>query len=435
MAQGQAVSPGELRELAVKALDAGYPATALDMTSALLRRDPQDVQTLLIRSRAARDTGDHPLARATARQAWDLSATDDRVRYSAALAMAQALSSEGKRTRAQIWLRRAAQIAPDAQTKSRAVRDFRYVRSRNRWTTELNFNLAPKSNINNGSSRSTVTLLVFDQPIEVPLPGATRALSGLEYSGGLSTRFRLAETTRRATDLTFSARYTTYTLSGSAQAAAPGTQGSDFALGTVYGGLSHKWLTQSGRAEYTIAGAFGRSWYGGQAYGNHSNLSAGVNMAFGKRDRLGVTFSADLTRGPAAPHADAFAVSLRHTHRTRSGAMLGVWTSATRSQSDIPTADFTDFAAGIDFAPRILVMGAQPRFGIGLRSRDYPFSAYAPGYRTDFEQNAWIDLTFKKIDYYGFHPTVRMQLARPDSNINLFDVDRSGISFGITSAY
>ena len=61
----------------------------------------------------------------------------------AALAVAQALSSEGARTRAQLWLRRAMQVAPTKRQKALAVRDFRYVRLRNPWSTRLSFSVAP----------------------------------------------------------------------------------------------------------------------------------------------------------------------------------------------------------------------------------------------------------------------------------------------------
>ena len=143
-AEGRLLSPGEMRDLSAKALDAGHPETALELTSALLQRDADDVQALLIRSRAARDSGDFTLARDMAGRAWSLSGTDPEARYAAALATAQALSSQGKRTRAQIWLRRAAQIAPTEQARQMAVRDFRYVRSRNCWATDLTFGIGPR---------------------------------------------------------------------------------------------------------------------------------------------------------------------------------------------------------------------------------------------------------------------------------------------------
>lgn len=432
--EGRVLTPGQMRNLAAVALDARDPGTAMTLTSALLERDPEDVQALLIRSRAARDAGDYRLAEKTARQAWSLS-EDDRTRHAASLAMAQALSSQGQRTRAQLWLRRAAQVAPSPAARAAAVRDFRYVRSRNRWSTQLQFNVAPKSNINNGSARSTFTEILFGREYELPLPGAAQALAGTELSVGVATRYRVAETTRRATDLTFSAGYTTYALTEGAKTLAPGAKGSDYALGTLTTGIAQKWLSKDGRTEYTLDGSIGRSWYSGDPYGNHVEAEAGVNRALDRNTRLSFSAKAEFTRGPNAPHSDAVTLSAQLGRALESGGQVTLWVSATESRSDVNVARFTNYAAGIQYAPAMKVLGASPRFGLGLRKRDYPVSSFAPGHRNDVEQSAWIDLTFREIDYFGFHPTVRVQASRSNSNINLFDIDRSGISFGIGSSY
>ena len=160
-----------LRAQAMVALNAGDPATARSFAKALLHRDPQDRNAYLILARSARDMGDIPPARAAARKAWELAETDAQ-RYSAALITAQVLSTEGKRTRAQLWLRRAGQHAPNDRLRAKAKRDFNYVRQRNPWHTDFTFTLAPNSNINNGSARDrsrlnyAVSEILFGEPIE-----------------------------------------------------------------------------------------------------------------------------------------------------------------------------------------------------------------------------------------------------------------------------
>jgi hypothetical protein len=435
-ADGRVVSPGEMRNLAVKGIDTGYPDTAMELTSALLLRDSRDVQAWLIRSRAARNLGQYDVARQSAQLAWEYSSGDPIARHAAAMAMAQALSSEGKRTMAQLWLRRAAQVAPNNATKAQAVRDFHYVRSRNRWSTHLTFNVAPKSNINNGSAKDTMTHYVLGQPIDLPLPGAAQALSGIEYSIGGSTRYRIKETTSRATDLTFAARYTTYGLSDEAKALVPTAKGSDYALATTTIGLRHKWLSDDGRVEYKVGGSVGLSWYGGDPYGTYYQADAGATIRTGARSRLNLKLGTDITRGATAPHAEAAKFSTRFSQSMPKGGAYGLTLGVTESRSKTDVADFTDVSAGIDVTPRFNLLGAAPRFGMGLRQRDYPVSAYAPGMgRRDREAKAWMDLTFSKVDYFGFHPTVRLQASRTESSVDLFDINRSGISVGISSAY
>lgn len=434
-AERRVLKPGEMRNLAVTALDARRPDVALDLTTALLERDPNDIQALLIRSRAARDGGNYALAKSAAQKAWSLGRGDKATRHAAALAMAQALSSQGQRTRAQIWLRRAAEAAPTPQAKAMAVRDFRYVRSRNRWSTQLQFNVAPKSNVNNGSANSTFTEYLFGQAYELPLPGAAQALSGVEFSLGANTRYRLAETTRSATDLTFAAQYTTYMLTDAARALAPTALGSDYALGSLTAGIAQKWLSPDARTEYRLGGSVGHSWYGGRAYGQHFDLTAGVGYAASKTTKLAFDGRAKITRGPRAPHSDALTLSAKITQKMANGAVFGLWGAGTKSRSSVNVAKYTDLSIGVSYAPDIALLGATPRFGLGLRKRDYPVSGFAPGFRDDLEQSAWLDLTFEKIDYFGFHPTVRVQASRTNSNISVFDINKSGVSFGITSAY
>lgn len=435
-AEGRVVSPGEMRNLAVKGIEAGYPDTAMDLTEALLKRDSRDVQAWLIRSRAARNLGQFDHARQAAQLAWTYADDDPIVRHSAAMAMAQALSSSGQRTRAQLWLRRAAQVAPNVATKNQAVRDFHYVRSRNRWSTHLDFNIAPKSNINNGSAKDSMTHYVLGQPIDLPLPGAAQALSGVELTAGFRTRYRLRETLRHATDLSFSGRYTTYNLSDAALLLSPGATGSDFSLATTTIGLRHKWLTESGRVEYALSGSFGLSWYGGAAYGTYYQTGLGASIRLTERARLSLRLGGDVTRGAGAPHSEAIKLSARWTQAFDKGGTFGLSMAISDSQSAVDVAKFTDISGGVDFTPDIKILGASPRLGIGLRKRDYPVSAFAPGLgRQDFETKAWLDLTFTNVEYYGFNPTVRLSASTTESSVDLFDIDRRGISVGISSSY
>jgi hypothetical protein len=176
-----------MRELAGQAVVQGQPGLTFDVSGALIARDTDDLNAHLIRSRAARDLGRNDDALLHARAAWSLSDTQDE-KYAAALANAQALSSAGRRTAAQLWLRRAVQLAPTDALRAKAAQDFRYVRGQNPWATALSFSVSPSSNINNGSRNETFEL--FDLPFEFELGGEARALSGLEVATGFSTRYR-----------------------------------------------------------------------------------------------------------------------------------------------------------------------------------------------------------------------------------------------------
>ncbi|MGB7316942.1 MAG: tetratricopeptide repeat protein, partial [Planktotalea sp.] len=282
-------TPMEMRHLAANAVVGGDPRLGYSIASALLARDPNDTEALIIRARAARDLGRLPEAIATARRAWG-KARNASERFGSSMVMAQALSTSGAKSRAQLWLRRAAQNAPNDEFKNIAVRDFRYVKRSNPWATEFSFSASPNSNINNGSMRSSTRL--FDLPFEFQLSGAARALSGVEYSTGVATRYRLSESARNQNDLLFRLDHRTYTMSSEAKRLAPNTDGSDFAFSSVSLSYIRRGFSSSGKDlphQFEITG--GRTWYGQTPFMEYLRLGFTQNVAIGPGSLLyaGVT--------------------------------------------------------------------------------------------------------------------------------------------------
>jgi hypothetical protein len=180
-----------LRQIAYAAAKAGYAEDALRYTDALLQRDAADSTALTIRALALRALGRTDAARQAAADAWD-NAESDPGRYGAAMAMAQTLSTQGRRGAAQWWLRRAAQHAPSDRAAAVAKRDFAYVKSRNPWDIQINASVAPSSNVNNGSQQDTLTLSGL--PFEFEIPQGSQALSGFEAGLGLRGTYRFSPT-------------------------------------------------------------------------------------------------------------------------------------------------------------------------------------------------------------------------------------------------
>jgi hypothetical protein len=182
------LAPDEARMTAAQLLARGQAQAAVDITDMLIRRDPEDATSLILNAHARRTLGDARNARRAARQGYQ--ASDRPVeRYGAAMAMAQALSSDGAKTRAQFWLRRAAHVAPDEQTRARAIRDYRYVSMTNPWSVDLSFSIDPSDNVNGAPSDNTFVLggLIFTNPAAVPISGfVLRQNTSLRYNFDIS---------------------------------------------------------------------------------------------------------------------------------------------------------------------------------------------------------------------------------------------------------
>ncbi|OWU85095.1 hypothetical protein ATO6_08595 [Oceanicola sp. 22II-s10i] len=432
-AAGQELTPDEMRAAAAAMVQSGRTETALGMTQALLGRDPDDVQALLIRSRALRDSGDTGGARDAARRVLALADGDRALVHAASLAMAQAWSTDGHRTLAQVWLRRAAENAPDEAARAQAERDYRYVRSRNRWSTRLAFSVAPKSNVNNGSVHDSAQL--YGLPFQLALPGATQALSGLEIAGGGTLRYRMAETRTRATDFVIAGWHQTYVLSDAAKAKAPGSKGSDFATTTLSLGLDHRFLLENGRSEVSLGARAGRHWLGGSHYGDFVRGTTGLRYRLDPARSMTVGLSAERTGGPRAPHATAIEVTASFSQQVQTG-LVQLSIGAMDSSSSIDVADYRQIKLGLDYVHGRPVLGTELRAGIDWRLRDYPVSSFAPGQgREDTEVSGYVDVAFPQVDYYGFNPTVTVRASRQDSSVGLFDIDRLGVQLGFRSAF
>lgn len=434
------LAPDQLRLAALLALRGGDAPRALRYSEALLARDPGDHAALMLRSRAARNLGRFEVAKSSARDAWR-AAGDDAQKYSSSLLMAQALASDGHRTRAQWWLRRAVEHAPNEAAERKAIGDFRYVRARNPWAAQLSFSVSPNSNINNGSSARSSFLnyklseLLFGQPVEYELGGTARALSGIEYALGVTTRYRFAETETRANDVIFTADLRTYTLSNEAKSIAPGAKGSDFAFATYTLGYGHRGLNFDHRGEYRLVVDAGQSFYGGDEYARFARLSLGQSYRLADGDKVNLRLAGQRQFGIATADSDTLRADFSYTTRIWNGATL--WTNATLAAAQSPSAadEFREIGLRAELTLAKPVAGARVQMGLWARNRDYDVSPHSPDGRQEDRVQADLTLIFDKVDYYGFNPTMQLSASRTDSNISLYDANQVGLNFGIRSAF
>jgi len=434
------LAPDQMRALAATALESGQAAQAAGLAEALVARDRSDFTAHLIQARALRDLGEIDPATLAARRAWSL-AQDPDERYAAALIMAQVLSSADRRTRAQLWLRRAVQAAPNDQLAQKAIRDFRYVRATNPWSTRLSFAVSPESNINNGSSERSFFLsdafyqILFGGPLEVPLDGSAQALSGIEYSFGFDTRYRFSQTATRAHDLTAALDVRVYTLSSEAKSNAPDAKGSDFSFVTYRFGYGHRGINFDRKGEYRLSADVGQSWYGGDEYTRFLRLSAGQSYKALPTVQLGTRLAVERQFGVTTADIDTLRSDLSLPRKLDSGTHLSFVLTGAVAQSPVASQEFDEVGLRAQVSLAQPVFGAEVVFGMGVRMRDYDVSRYTREGRQDPRTSADVTFIFKAIDYSGFNPTMTVSASHNDSNIGLYKSERFGVNFGIQSAF
>lgn len=421
-----------MRQLADRAIRAGFAEDALEITDALLARDPQDATALILRAQALRLLGRHAESEAAARAAWEAAETAQG-RYGAAMALAQALSLQDRRGEAQIWLRRAVEEAPTPRARARAVDDFGYVRRQNPLKLSFDASLKPSSNVNNGARDAT-----FDYfGIPMTLTGAALALSGLEGAVGVSGSYRLHQDLRTLVQLDFAASHGFVFLSPEARAIAPDAENGDFALTALTGGATARFFTPETRATTTVAGALSHYIWGGEALSSSASLDAGLSLPLAPRTtgRLGLGIERQYTPGFGAELAELREVSLGGDWKLGSGASLslGLQLGQTTSDDVFLESDSVEVTLGWRAARPVAGLGLSADLALGRK--DYPVS----GYSFDGRHDAWANLSLsarvERIDYMGFVPVVTVEAGRNRSNIGLYDSQSLGVGLSVASQF
>jgi hypothetical protein len=421
-----------MKARAVAAVQAGQKRMALALVEALLQRDAADFGTWLLASRLRRDMGDADGALQAARMASKLAKTDTQA-YQSSMLVAQALSTAGRRTEAQLWLRWAAEQAPDARAKATALRDFRYVRSRNPLSIRLNIDVAPSSNINNGSSQDIVTL--FGLPFQ--LSGAAQALSGTRIAGGAELKWRFDGTAARQSEAVLSTFHQSYVMSEEAKQQAPTASGSDFAYSSVALTFRQKLAPEPGRGYWTWELGGGRSWYGGSPYTDF--VTAGLERTFrlGRSATLSLGGDVEVQNRLDGSNFWSEAVTLDAAlfRRLPSRSQVRLDFAIETSSSNDSSLEYTAYSLAAQYQLGKPVMDTIVTFSGGVEWRDFPVSPYKAGGRADLSGRLGVELLFPKVDYWGFAPVLTMEQSLRHSDVDLYDSDTISVKLGIRSVF
>lgn len=420
------------RGAAAQALAAGNAELALVLSEGVLLGAPGDVPALLMKSRALRDLGRTGEAAGAARLAFG-GADDRRERYFAALLMGRARASDGSPGMAQLWLRRAAQIAPEDNLRALAVNDFRLVRSKTPWRIKLNMAVEPSDNLNGAPKTNSFTFagLTFVNPTAVPLSGKRFVLGG-DYL----YRLPLDETQR----LSFGAgiEMQRVRFSGEARDKVPGIRNSDYrqdslvlSLGHEMRGADGRWLAQ-GRASVV------RHWMAGQLYSDAARLDLSYGRAVGPGLEAGVRLGVE----KEIRHD----TGLRDSRTREMGLSLTRRFAAASLRLDLSLAD-TDSASRLiarDTGRVALRLGATkpvkgllPRVTLAWEEAQYDMgpSPFWTDPRRDAQWSLSMDVLVPKVSYYGFAPEIGVSFRDRSSNYTVYETRGTDLHLGLKSVF
>ena len=423
----------DARLLAFKLVADGQYDAAAELSRTILQSDPRDQAALLALAQAERGAGRTKSAIKAAKAAWRASGTEPE-KYASATVAAQAFSTDGKPLRAQLWLRRAAETAPNDAFKARAKRDFKYVKSANPLQVNLRFSVTPSSNINNGSKSETVEVV----GLTIALRGDARALSGVEYNVGASLSYKLPKA--GAWNLTafadVDAKY--YSLSSGAKALAPTVSGSDYAFQEVKTGLRTFRRDEDGKGASWASVKVGQNWYAGTSLTTFMGVGVGRQIKAGERSSL--SFSADAERQWRQDYdirsANVLNLSATWAHDLSKGGVFWAKAYASDTASDSVVIANDTIGAAIGYAHDKPIFGdTKLELSLGYQVKSFDRAAAPFARRVDDTVSASATMIFNNLDYMGFAPTAEINAKRTTSTLGQFSLDDLGVKIGLRSTF
>lgn len=426
------VGPDEARVLASRLISSGQPGAALSVLDVLIDRDSTDAQSHILRAHALRTAGKYKEAHASARAGWRYADTPE-VRYHAALASAQALSKDNKKSRAQLWLRRAAHVAPTDHARARAIRDHSFVRKTNPWSVRFRFGVSPSDNVNNAPRDNSVVLggLVFVDETAVPL-------SGIEITSGVDLRYNFNIKAQSQSFASFQFDQKNVVLTEDDANIPAGVEESDFTYSRAQASIGRDFQSGPDAPRHTVKLSLGRVWSGGDHLSDETTIRYRQSRLLQNKSRLIWHSSVGYADRQDSDTRSGYTTDIGATwiKPLAKGNYLSLNAGLSRSEADSAFVTHTGLRIGASYTLGKPLMGAATTFsasGVIRRYDDRLMGFEHP--RDDEGVTLSTSLLFKNFDTYGFAPKVSFTAERTNSNISRYETQNFGVSIGFQSLF
>ncbi|MEM1372965.1 MAG: tetratricopeptide repeat protein [Pseudomonadota bacterium] len=426
------LSRDDAREFAIFLLRERQPLAAREIAFGLLQADAEDSAALNILAQSELALGRLDAAEQAGRRAYRAAGGEDLQRFTAAFTVAEALSRQGKLTSAQLWLRRAGSATDDKRLENAARQVYRGVESANPWRITGSLNVAPSSNVNNGSENAGVTVggLVFVNPAALPLKGTS-----VDTSLVIERSFK---SDGRDFTLGFGARDTrVFLTSDSKNVSTPALRNDDFSSSAVELSFGTRFVPEASRAVYAVNAGLSRDWRGGEALVNTFTLSGTRSWVHKGRQQRRVQLGYSRQDRLDSDNLSANIWSLVGTvSRPVEGGSLALDAALIRTSSASALVANTAVSAGIGYAHGSEVLGVTPTLRARLTHRDYDDIALSfTSVRRDWEVELGLEVAVPDLSVLGFIPTVGITAERNVSSIPAYSTEQVGLRFGYRSSF
>lgn len=417
------------------ALAAGDLGTAKALAHKALEVAPDDPVAHAVLAAVHLATGAPEAARREARKSWR-AAKNPELSFVAAHLAARAARESGAPMAAQLWLRRAVQVAPDPISRLGTINEIKKIRQNQLLSFTLDLAVSPTDNVNNGA-RDRV-LSIDGIPTFFTFGGSALALSGVEGSVSLALRYRLSGTQGTGTELSFRLRQSAVALSSAAQRLAPTARGADYARTSVDLGLVHTRQLQDHRA-MRLGVTLSQNWLGGVMWSQQARAEGALAFRLGAATQSRIAIGADRQwRAGNLAFATALSVDGIVERKLASGDVLGLQLMAGQTWSQDRNRENTRLSANLLYAREAPVAGGRLTASLGAAAVDYPVffgGVFSDSGREDKTLSASIEMAFPEMGAYGFEPVIALQGSKTRSNISRYQTKSLGLEVRIRSSF
>jgi outer membrane protein len=303
-------------------------------------------------------------------------------------------------------------LSPEIARTIRTVRNT--IRANRPWQLDVNFGIAPDSNINNATAADTVTVMLGDTPIPLQLDQQARRRSGLGATARVGGSIRLPVAPKLSAIVDLDASGTEY-------------KGGDY--DTYVAQVAAGGELQTSEATRLSVQAIGaRRWFGGPAVSRQLGVRLGGQTVLDPRRRLGLQID--------ARHTDAL------FNDQYSGWQVGAYGTFEQALSATKVASIGPYVrretlrsealSSVEFGST-LGIGGELKWGMNFGASvgvartlfDAPVPFFSPDPRRDWQLFGRAALGNRKIRVWGLSPQLNWSVTRVASNIGFYTTTRS----------
>jgi outer membrane protein len=335
------------------------------------------------------------------------------------LELARALMLKGKNGSADYHFRLAAQddtLPADIVATIRTARGV--LRSQRKWNFNLDFGVAPDSNINNGTAAQSIDVAFGTQTVPLTLDPSARKKSGTGQTASVAGGVRLTLADKLSLLIDADGQVINYA----------GTAFDDIGVQAAIGPE----LRLSDKTSISVQALGAHRWYGGKRATLAGGIKAGVEHTISNKERIGLQFDGRRTDSGFSRLYSGWQFGAYATYeRVVSKSMIASASLFARRDS-LNDAASSSYEVGANIGiggelPHGITAGISA--GASRAVYDAPVRLFSDDPRHDWRFNARVNVGLRSIRVLGFSPSVTYTFAKNDSSLALYKSDRHRVRF------